>query len=152
MKIRAAAFEYRRESGGFDCSVDDSYTLRLPVRELLTDLRLHWSGKGADFMDGNGELVAQDPTVHAPGPSALLLRADLLEELRRSKNLTLCWGVIGEKRVLSGRGNGPYNPVLRMSGAYVLGESGVTGFVKRILDDPNESPPEPRLLDTYRRS
>lgn len=150
VKIRAAAFEYLRESSGFDCSVDEGYTLRLPVRELVTDLDLRWSAKGADFTDGNGEIVAQDPTAHAPGPSALLLRADLLEELRRRTNLTLCWAVLGEKRILSGGWNGPYHPALRMSGAYVLGDSGPTGFVKRILDDPNESPREPRLVDTYR--
>jgi hypothetical protein len=150
VKIRAAAFEYLRESNGIDCSVDDGYTLRLPVRELVTDLGLRWSARGADFTDGKGKIVAQDPTAHAPGPSALLLGADLLEELRRSTKLTLCWAVLGEKRILSGGCNGPYHPALRLSGAYVLDDSGPTGFVKRVLDDPNESPREPRLVDTYR--
>ncbi|ACY13636.1 AVAST type 2 anti-phage system protein Avs2 [Haliangium ochraceum] len=150
VKIRVAALEYSRESGGFDCSVDESYTLSLPVRELVTDLRLRWSGKGADYLDSSGVLAAQDPTVDTPGPDALLLRSDLLETLQRDMNLTLCWAVLGEKRILRGGENGPRYPSLRMSGAYVLDESGLQGFVKRILDDPNKSPRESQLLNTYR--
>jgi len=150
VKLRTAAFEYLREASGFDCSVDESYTLRLPVRELVTRLGVRWSGGGADFVDASGRLAAQDPTAIAPGPSALLLRAELLQELRRREGLTLCWAMLGEKRILGTGFGGRHHPALRMSGAYVLGDSGVAGFMKRVLDDPDSAPPAPRHIDTYR--
>jgi hypothetical protein len=138
VKIRTVAFEYLREASGFDCSVDEGYTLRLPASELVTGLGIRWSGSGADFVDPARRVAAQDPTVHADGPSALLLREDLLREFLAREKLTICWAVLGEKRVLlPGFGAGPYHPSLRMSGAYVLEEGKPIGFVKRMLDDPN---------------
>jgi hypothetical protein len=89
-------------------------------------------------VDAAGRLAAQDPTVHADGPSALLLREDLLREFLEREKLTICWVVVGEKRVLSPCfGAGPYLPALRMSGAYVLSEGVPVGFIKHMLDDPN---------------
>jgi hypothetical protein len=148
VKLRPVAVEYRKESSGFDCSVDDCYTLRLPTEELMTKLDLHWSGRGAEFTTSSGELVARDPTAVAPGPSALLLRTDALEDLQRREQLTLCWAILGEKRVLNAGGKGPYHPALRLSGAYVLEGAKVRGFVKRLLDE--RDPGGPRLIDTYR--
>ena len=150
VKIRVAALEYLRELGGFDCSLDNSYSLLLPIRELVTALDLYWTGQGADFVDATGNIVAYDPSAKGVGPSALLIRADLIEELYRTTKLTLCWIVLGEKRILSGGWDGPSYPAMRISGAYALGESGLTGFVKRVLDDPNELTREPRLVDIYR--
>ena len=148
MTIRA--FEYIREGSGFDCSVDEGYTLRLPVRELVAGLGIRWAARGADFVDAEGRLAAQDPTAHGEGPSAPLLRRDLLQEFLARESLTLCWAVLGEKRVLGAGSGGPHHPTLRMSGAYVLGETGVAGFVKRILDDHGGSPQSPQLVDAYR--
>lgn len=137
-KIRTIALEYLREVGDFDCSVDESLTLRLPVSELVTGLGIRWSGRGADFIDAEDRIAVQDPTFHADGPSALLLREDLLSEFLAHEKLAICWTVLGEKRVLSpGFGNGPYHPRLRMSGAYLLSEGHVMGFVKHILEDPH---------------
>lgn len=138
VKIRTVAFEYLREASGFDCSVDESFSLRLPVSDLITGLGIRWSGRGADFVDAADRVAAQDPTVHADGPSALLLREDLLREFLAREKLTICWAVLGEKRVLSpGFGAGPYHPALRMSGAYVLSEGRAIGVVKWMLDGPN---------------
>ena len=138
VKICEVAFEYLREENGFDCSVDESYTLRLPVGELVTGLRIQWNGSNADFVDPTGRVAAQDPTAHADGPSALLLREDLLRDFLAREKLTICWAVIGEKRILSpAYSDGPYHPRLRMSGAYALSEGIPIGFVKHMLDDPN---------------
>lgn len=75
-KIRTVAFEYLRESSGFDCSVDEGFTMRLPASDLVTGVGMRWSGRGADFVDAADRVVAQDPTVHADGPSALLLKEE----------------------------------------------------------------------------
>ncbi|MCG6118383.1 MAG: hypothetical protein MEQ07_09360 [Aquimonas sp.] len=147
VRLRQVAVEYLKESSGFDCSVDDGYTLLLPAEELMTKLGLHWAGRGAEFTTSSGQLVAQDPTASAPGPSTLLLRADALQDLQQREQLTLCWAVLGEKRVLSAGHNGPHHPALRLSGAYVLDGAKLRGFVKRMLDEYD--PGGPRLIDTY---
>lgn len=146
--LRQVAVEYLKESSGFDCSVDDGYTLLLPTEELMTKLGLHWSGRGAEFTTSSGQLVAHDPTASGPGPSTLLLRADALQDLQQREQLTLCWTVIGEKRILSAGGNGPHHPALCLSGAYVLDGGKLKGFVKRMLDEYD--PSGPRLINTYR--
>lgn len=138
VKIQTVAFEYAREASGFDCSIDEAHKLRLPISKLVTGLGIRWSGNGADFVDAADQVVTQDPTVHADGPTALLLREDLLREFLAREKLLICWTVLGEKRVLPpGFGAGPYHPALRMSGAYVLSEKGPVGFVKHMIDDPN---------------
>ena len=138
VKVRAVTCEYLREKGGFDCSIEDSYTLHLPVIDLASGLRIRWSGHGADFMDRAGRLGVQDPTVHSEGPSAMLLRDDLFGEFLVREKLTICWAVLGEKRVISpGFGIGPHHPWLRLSGAYVLSGERAVGFLKPMIHDPN---------------
>lgn len=138
VKVRAIALEYLSEAGNFDCSVDETFKPQLPVSDLVTGLGVRWSGIAADFVDSAGCVVVQDPTVHADGPTALLLREEQLRDFLDRENLTICWVMLGEKRVLSPSfGTGPYYPALRMSGAYVLSEGRAKGFVKRMLDDPD---------------
>ncbi len=148
VKVQPIAVNYLKESSGFDCSVDEGYTLRLPAEELMTKLGLQWTGRAAEFSTSAGQIVAQDPTASAPGPSALLLRADAMQNLQQREQLTLCWVILGEKRVLSAGVDGPQHPALRISGAYVLQGEKLSGFVKRVLHeyDPRRS----RLIDTYR--
>ena len=67
VKMRTVAFEYLREARGFDCSIDETYTLHLPTSELVTGLGLRWSGNGADYLDAAGQLAAFDPTAHDTG-------------------------------------------------------------------------------------
>ena len=137
VKVRTIALDYLSEANGFDCSIDESFTLRLPIGDLVTGLGIRWSGFGADFVDAAGRVVAQDPGVHADGPTALLLREDSLRDFLGREKLGICWVVLGEKRVLSpGFGTGPRHPVLRMSGGYVLSEGGLIGFVKRVFKEP----------------
>jgi hypothetical protein len=80
IELRPAAVEYVRGSNGFDCSMDERSTLRLPGSELITGLRLRWSGHGAVYIDAWGRRAAYDPAAHAAGPSALLLREEPLRE------------------------------------------------------------------------
>ena len=139
VKMRTVAFKYLREINGFDCSIDESLSFCLPVSDIVTALGIRWSGCGADFIDAVGRVAVQDPTVHTDGPSALLFREDLLQEFLDRQELTICWTVLGEKRVLSpGFMNGPDHPSLRMSGAYALSEGHAKGFVKQMLDDPQK--------------
>ena len=140
VKLRSVTREYLRETGGFDCSIDAGYTLRLPDVDLANGLGIRWSGRGADFTDGTDRVVAQDPAVHSEGPGALLLREHLLSEFLAGEKLTICWVVIGEKSVISpGFGTGPRYPWFRMSGAYVLSEGRARGSHQFTIDDPSGS-------------
>ena len=136
-KVRTIAREYFREVGGFDCALDETYTLGLPGAHLVCALGLRWSGRGADFVDEAGLIAAQDPTVHSAGPSSMLLREDPLRDYLASERLTICWAVIGEKRVVSrGHGARRHFPWLRLSGSYVFSEGCATGFLKHMIDNP----------------
>ncbi|MCY3593273.1 MAG: hypothetical protein OXH32_16740 [Acidobacteria bacterium] len=137
-ELRAVTREYLREVGNFDCSIDDTYTLRLPGVHLVRGLGLRWTGHGADFADGSGRIVAQDPTVHSEGPSSMLFREDVLREFLAREKLTICWAVLGERRVIAG-GFGPraHYPWLRLSGAYVLSRGRAEGFLKYMIDEPS---------------
>ena len=148
VRLRQVAVEYLNESSGFDCSVDDGYTVRLPAEEVMTKLGLHSTGRGTEFATSSGQVVALDPTASAPGPSTLLLRADALQELQQREQLTMCWAVLGEKRILSAGFDRPHHPALRLSGAYVLGGVAIKGFVKRMLDEYAEG--GPTLIDIHR--
>jgi hypothetical protein len=141
VRLQPLAFEYLSENGSFDCSLDEGFTLRLPVAAVVNGVGIQWSGHGADFVDPRGRIVAQDPRVRSDGPSSLLLREDSLRIFLAREKLTICWAVLGEKSVLR-TGFGRHRPAARMSGAYVLGENGLVGFMKYSLDDPKlDTPP-----------
>lgn len=142
VRMRTVSLEYMKEVSGFDCSIDESYSLCLPAAELVAGMGVRWFGNGSEFLNLEGQLAAYDPTVQSDGPRALLLREELLREFLARERLAICWILFGEKRVLSpGFGRGPHHPELRLSGAYVLGDKGVVGFLKCMLDDPEAKTP-----------
>lgn len=128
-ELRTVAVKHLSEDSGFDCSIDESYTLHLPASYLVTGLGLRWNGDCADYIDGEGKLAAFDPTAHGEGPTALLLREDLLNEFLAREGLMLCWTVLGEKCVIGAGYSPEYRVSLRMTGAYVLGGKGPNGFL-----------------------
>ncbi len=148
VELLVAAFRYLREASGFDCSVDDSFTLQLPASKLAVGLGLRWSGEGADFVDSAGRMAAFDPTVYALGPKSLLVREDLLREYLARERLALCWAVLGEKQVFRPEPGLGHSRSLVLSGAYVLGRGAPEGFLKRTLD--RRSKQRSKLLATKR--
>lgn len=149
VRVKSASVKYVREAGGFDCSVDETYALRLPAAGLATSLGLRWTGNGADFVDGRGCLTAFDPTVHMDGPSALLVGLDKLTELLEREKLSLCWTILGEKLVLGPRFPDSYHASMRISGACQLGSEGIEGFLKCFAENEaerNHRPSRPRMV------
>ena len=139
--VRRATFEYVAEANGFDCSLDESYTLRLPHYEIIERLGLKWSGRGADYVDQHGNRAAFDPTAHEDGPRGLLIREDVLEEYLSKEGLALCWTILGQKQVY-GKGYGrEYYSSLTISGAYGYGDRGLNGCLRFCLDEPQTDSP-----------
>lgn len=97
---------------------DETRTLYLPTQAIIKDCRLSWTGTDARYVDPNGTLSAYNPSECETDASALLIRADILEEYADSRNLVLCWAIIGEKQTLGTLGQ-PYG-WLSMQGAYAL--------------------------------
>ena len=133
--VRPVLFEYNVGAQGFDCSVDESYTLRLPDHDMVKRLGLKWTRQGANFVDKEGRLAAFDPTAHEDGPTALLIREDLLRQYLSNEGLALCWTILGEKRVLGGSRQS-YHGALRISGAYKYTDQGPKGFLNFFLEKP----------------
>ena len=111
----------------YDCSVerDETRALYLPTHAIIRDCRLSWTGTGSRYVDPNGNLAAYDPPEYETDASAFLIRADILEEYAASRNLALCWAVLGEKQTLGTFGQ-PYG-WLSMQGAYALRDGKLIG-------------------------
>ena len=128
VSLETVAAKYSFRAGPRDQSVSDGAWLQLPVQKIVQIGRLRWSGKAADFVDPDGDLAAFDPSAHATGPSALLVRKEFLRELLSKHDLGLVWTVTCIKTLRLSRGT-PGNPRLQLSGAYRLSESGPVGFM-----------------------
>ncbi len=139
VKVRPAALEYLHESGSIDCSTDESFTFRLPIAELVTDLAIRWSGRRADFVDVADRLAAQDPSVQAGGPTGFLLRENVVREFLERQKLAMVWSIVGEKIVIQPAGRAQGLEALRITGAYVLGATGLEGSMRCMHEQP-ESP------------
>ena len=138
-EVRPSTVSYTAESGVFDCSVDEHYTLHLPHPELLDDLDLRWSGKASDFVDESGKLAIYDPTAHEDGPTALLISRELLEQHLRENGLVLCWVVFGEKMIIGGQAQSEFQGRLKMSGVYEYTEQGPVGYLRFSPNPPKDT-------------
>ncbi len=97
--VRVPVFHYLKESSTFDCSVDETYRLRLPSWDLMAGLGLDASGRDAHYVNSEGEVIAFDPTVLEKGPSALLVSHDAIRLYLAQEGLVLFFIISGEKRV-----------------------------------------------------
>ena len=141
VEVRQSTVSYTSESGVFDCSVDDNFTLHLPHPELLSDLGIRWSGRFSDFLDERGKLAVFDPTAHQEGPTALLISEELIEQLMEEKGLVLCWVVYGEKVIVGGEDPSEFQGRLKISGAYRYTDQGAKGCLRFSLDLPERVDP-----------
>ena len=137
VEIQPASFTYLSDSEGFDCSIEEGYTLRLPHQDFIDHIGLRWSGESADYLDETGYLATFDPTAHENGPTALLLREDLLRQYLTERGLALCWVVIGEKWILGGDASTKYHGRAKMSGAYSYNGKEPDGFMSFHADIPD---------------
>ena len=132
VRLEAVATKYPFRSGGRDESVSPDDWLHLPVQKIVQTGGLRWSGQAADFLDPYGEAAAFDPSAHAAGPSALLVREEFSRELMERHGLGIVWTVVCLKsiRLLD---PAPGRPLLRISGAYSLSETGPVGFMRPVV-------------------
>lgn len=139
VEFRLTSLGFLEETSTFDCSMDDTFSLRMPDKLLMAGLGLKWTSRAADFMDKRGRLVCWDPTAHAPGPTALLIREDSLRRYLEREGLAIVWAVIGEKQAFGPGWSPDFIGELSISGAYTLVDGGLDGFLNsagRLAKDP----------------
>jgi len=93
--------EYRWSSGSNDRSIDESISLYLPSKLLISDLGLKLAPFEFGFWTVNESLAFMDPSSKEKGPSYALIRSDLFNSWLEEKNLKLVWLVGGEKQLFS---------------------------------------------------
>ena len=135
--IKVFGTDYVVETG-FDCSIDDSYRLKMPHYHFIASMGLKWSGRCADYQDCKGDVVAFDPAARKGGPSALLIREDVLKDYLVKEGLELCWVVLGEKLAIGGKATERFQGALRVSGLYRLKDGGPEGLPKFTVQDPHD--------------
>jgi len=145
--VLVASESYSRDAAGYDCSLDEAVSLRLPARWVIEHLGLRWQAAGeSSFIESGGTVVAFDPSVDAGGPSALLVRKEPLVARLGASGHELVWAVYGERNVISG--NVPHDEWkgrLELNGAYRLAGGRPTGnLTARFLSrDSEEASAEP---------
>jgi len=138
IKMLVAASRYASGCNGFDCSVEENESLKMPAIEIVKDLGLKWSGNRAEFLDTSGNLAALDPTEDPEDPVCLMIREDLMIDYLAREDLTICWIINGEKRIY-GAHYSMRHPPLRIMGAYVLKDNIYAGFVNHKLEKTSEN-------------
>lgn len=100
--IPDARFSWER---GYDCSSDEDFYGQLPAPWLTKKMSLSWEKRLLEFKDKNGELIAFDPSVDSPGPTALLVQRQALQEFLRNEKLKLFWRISSEKLIIEKESN-----------------------------------------------
>ncbi len=126
-------------ANGYDCSTDEDVgpSYYLPSYSIIRDCTLSWTGIAADYVDERTKIAVLDPSAHEPGPSALLLRSDILDRYLIEHKLELCWAIIGEKQTIGTTGQ-PYG-WLKFQGAYVYRDGTAIGVTNdHFVHNPRE--------------
>lgn len=91
------------EGGGNDNSVDEGFALYLPSSGVIKalDLRLR-SGKAPEYVDADGSLRWQDPSLRWRGSGAGVASRDYFVSKLASAGLEPVWVLAGEKNVYAG--------------------------------------------------
>jgi len=119
---------YHVERGTFDCSIDETYSIKVPVKQLIDGIGLHWNGIEGCFFDMTGQLVAFDPSVREPGPGVLLIRRDVFLEFLEEHGYSVMWTLLGQRRLIGGSiGPDNWKGDIVISGAYRVGEDRIIG-------------------------
>ncbi|HEV7745668.1 MAG TPA: hypothetical protein VGO56_11785 [Pyrinomonadaceae bacterium] len=128
--------QYSHSESGYDCSVDEPIFIHLPCKTISDEMRLAWKRTEGHYYNDSGDLVAFDPSVTSPGPSALLVNKDLFSQYLAEKSYDLIWVVTGEKLIITGDAPGPNWPGrMNILGVYRFVDSQLCGEVTTKLED-----------------
>lgn len=87
----------------------------------------YWAGVEGEFCGPDRQVVARDPSVTTPGPSALLVREHALKEFLKTAGYEVVWTVLGSKGIIVGYPAVPGE--LQLSGSFLFRGSKIDGAV-----------------------
>jgi hypothetical protein len=131
---------YNVEAGTFDCSIDEGYSINVPIKLLFSGMGMHWSGSAGRFCDKNNQLVAFDPSTQQFGPGALLIHRNTLLRFLDQNEYEILWTLLGERRSIGG-GFDPrdYPGLTVISGVYRLMDGEIIGGLSTSFRPPARS-------------
>lgn len=115
--ILVSTARYVWEGSGYDCSLEDTVSVKLPCMWLTKQMGLHWNGEEGYFRDSKERLITIDPSVYEKGPTVLLANRELLGKYLDENGYEILWTVLGEKQILGPSTNrGEWKGRLEISG------------------------------------
>jgi hypothetical protein len=122
--------DYHARMNSFDCSVEDSFPIRMPGAWIIREMGLQGNRVEGEFVDSAGNLVAFDPAVSLSGPNALLIRKERLLTFLKEAKYEIMWFLLAGKQSLGGDfGAKEWLGELQISGAYrVVGDKILGGI------------------------
>lgn len=121
---------YSKESGDYDCSLDEGISIVLPNHLLVREMGLRWQGVEGSYFDQSGALIAFDPTIADNGPSTLLIKRKPFTTFLKDNNYDVLWTLLGEKQLVGGLIHGEaWQGRMAFSGAYRIEEGLVRGHM-----------------------
>lgn len=124
-KVMRTTEEYHWEGSGFDCSLEEGMYIHFPAKELVRGMNLKHSKEAGKFINEEGDVVAQDPSVAEAGSGVLLVKEKALLKFLKKNNYEIIWAVMGEKLLLGTMGGGEgFLGRLEMGGAFRMKANG----------------------------
>lgn len=128
--------DYIRESGGYDCSIDESIRISVPSLQLMHGMELRWTGVEGKYSDLYGTIAAFDPSVDEQGPSTLLLHKKQFSSFLTERGFDVIWTVIGAKEIIGGNASKKWRGRLALNGVFRLEDDIPIGKVKSLFQAP----------------
>jgi hypothetical protein len=124
--------DFSCEDSGYDCSLDQDFSISMPSRWLADKMGLKISGRSGDFIDSKGRIITFDPSTRVPGHSTLVIQREALRDFLEREKLALIWTLLGEKNIYPPETNGPNWPGrLTILGTYSWQGESISGSFRK---------------------
>ncbi|MGJ1323146.1 hypothetical protein ACR780_10670 [Sphingobacterium faecium] len=91
--------EYYNWENARDFSKKSTISFYKPTKIISDGLDLHFSRVEGELVDNDGEKICFDPSVISKCIPSLLIRKDKLIKFLEANDLSLIWGLVGEKQI-----------------------------------------------------
>jgi hypothetical protein len=126
-KVLVSTDIYWKETG-YDCSIDESYSIYLPCQWLVDEMNLQWNGVAGHFYNEHGELTVFDPSINDSGANSCLINRDIFLSFLERNNYDILWTVEIKKQIL----DKTTYPSRTFSGAFRIKNGELEGQIKKM--------------------
>ncbi len=137
-KIALTTDEYYWEEG-YDYSKEGTLNILKPSKMIFDGLEMKYAKRDGQYIDKSGHIMCFEASVDNRTHQCLLVNKESLLKFLDDNGLTICWTIIGEKRVLTpGFGGKDFVGLLEISSyAYLTDGNLINGSVKLMHLDSN---------------